>query len=25
MADGDRIASIPFTVDVAPGVVSVLV
>ena len=25
MADGDRVASIPFTVDVAPGVVSVLV
>ena len=25
MADGDRIASIPFTVDAAPGVVSVLV
>ena len=25
MADGDRIASVPFTVDVAPGVVSVLV
>ena len=25
MADGDRIASIPFTVDVGPGVVSVLV
>ena len=25
MADGDRVASVPFTVDVAPGVVSVLV
>ena len=25
MADGDRIATVPFTVDVAPGVVSVLV
>lgn len=25
MADGDRVASIPFTADVAPGVVSVLV